>query len=315
MKFHPEFADIASWPSASFENLDEVRQEDAVIRRTSARPRLPKGISVIDQRAPDLRVRIYRNKKQTDAPALVYFHGGAFIVGNLDTDYAILVKLASRTPCTIVAVDYRLAPEHPFPAGVDDCYAALCWTAANARNLGIDPSRIAVAGSSAGGALAAACTLMARDRKGPPLIFQMLIYPVLDNKLSTPSMKAWTATPIFNRPSAQAMWRYYLGETSGRVSPYAAPMRSKSFSGLPPAYIVTAEIDPLRDEGIEYASRLQQAGVEVRLHNVQGVPHGFDSMSNTSVARQLLAERIAVLQQVFALAPSADKPGETPTKP
>ena len=176
----------------------------------------------------------------------------------------------------MISVDYRLAPENPFPAGVEDCFAAIEWAGRNHAELGIDADRVAVGGSSAGGALAAAVALMARDRGGPRLCYQLLVYPVLDNRLNTPSMLGFTHTPVFARRTAEAMWRHYLGDQISDTSPYAAPARAKTLSGLPPAYVEACALDPLRDENIAYATRLLEAGIATELHVYHGVPHGFD---------------------------------------
>jgi len=198
----------------------------------------------------------------------------------------------------VVSVDYRLAPEHPYPAAVDDCFAGLEWTWSHAPELDIDPGRIGVGGSSAGGALAASVALRARDSGGPPLVFQILNYPVIDDRMDTPSMRAFDATPMWTSGATADMWVHYLGDPSDRgdVSPYAAPGRAADLSGLPPAYVLTAELDPLRDEGIDYARRLMEAGVPTELHTVVGACHGFDIIA----AEGALGQR-AIDEQVRAL--------------
>src|SRR5262249_8261625 len=160
--------------------------------------------------------------------------------------------------------------EHPYPAAVDDCYAALCWMAEGAEQLGIHSDRIAVVGSSSGGCLAAALSLLARDRGGPHICFQLLNAPVLDDRLGTQSLTAFTDTPVWDRRSAVLSWRHYLGETRENVPAYAAPARAEDLAGLPPAYIATSQFDPLRDEGILYGLRLLQAGVAAEIHNFPG---------------------------------------------
>jgi acetyl esterase/lipase len=200
-----------------------------------------------------------------------------------------------------VSVEYRLAPEHPFPAGVEDCYAALSWTAANAAALGVDARRIAVAGQSAGGGLAAATALLARDRGGPALCFQLLEIPELDDRLDTPSMLAFDDTPLWNRPSAVWSWKHYLGpDHGGEVSPYAAPARAQDVSGLPPAYVSTMELDPLRDEGILYALRMLQAGVPVELHSYPGTFHGSALIPAAAVSQRNAREVLDALRRAIA---------------
>jgi acetyl esterase/lipase len=250
----------------------------------------------------DIPVRIYRPTAPSTepAPGLVFFHGGAFYMGDLDTEHMNCLRATSTTGCVTVSVDYRLSPEHLFPAGAEDCYAALQWTADHASELGIDTGRIAVGGSSAGGALAAAVALMARDRGGPALCYQTLGYPVLDDRLETPSC-AYDDVPIFTGPAAKHMWTLYLGDGRGDVSPYAAPARADDLSGLPPAYIMTAEFDPLRDEGIDYAVRLQRAGVSTELHNFPGTVHGFDLVApQAAVSQRAIDDRFAALAAAFA---------------
>src|SRR3954470_21255889 len=200
-------------------------------------------------------VRIYTPKAASKpGGVLVNFHGGAFVSGDLDVSETTVTRYADRAQVTVVDVDYRLAPQHPFPAGLDDCYAALEWTAANANRLGVDPARIAVGGNSAGGGLAAAVALLARDRGGPTIAFQLLLYPVLDDRLTTRSVREMTDTPMWTAGSAVHMWRHYLGDRAGTpgVSPYAAPARAADLEGglrgLPPAYLLVCEHDPLRDE-------------------------------------------------------------------
>jgi acetyl esterase/lipase len=240
------------------------------------------------------------------APALVFFHGGAFVLGDLYTEELRCLRYAAEARCVVVSVDYRLAPEDPFPAAPDDCYAGLVWTVGHAGDLGIDPARVGVGGSSAGGALAAATALMARDRGGPVLAFQLLNYPVIDDRLDTPSMHAFDATPLWTSGASADMWVYYLGEPQGRgeVSPYAAPGRAPDLSGLPPAYVLTAELDPLRDEGIDYARRLMAVGVPTELHTVAGACHGFDIIAaDTTLGRRAIDEQVGALVRGLRLVP------------
>lgn len=238
--------------------------------------------------APDVRVLIYRPKDQTDRlPVIVSIHGGAFVRMRADTFAAMDAGYAINHDCVVVSVDYRLAPEHPFPAAPEDCYAVLCWVAQHADELNIDRDRIVVAGGSAGGALTAAVTLMARDRNGPKIAFQGLMIPVLDDRLETASIRQAVEAPGFNSIGAQGMWLHYLGEDHDRTntSPYAAPARAEDLSGLPPAFIQTNGLDPLRDEGIEYALRLLAAGVSVELCNVPGAYHGAPPLNPAAAAR------------------------------
>ncbi len=222
-------------------------------------------------------------------------------MGSAQMDHPANVRIALDAGVVVVSVDYRLAPEHPFPAGVEDCYAGLVWVHANASDLGVDPARIAVMGGSAGGALAAAVALMARDRGGPPICFQALQIPVTDDRLTTWSAQNFRDTPMFNRPGAEHMWENYLGAGyEGReTSPYAAPNRAADLSGLPPAYVQTMDLDPLRDEGIEYAYRLMTAGVSVELHAYPGTFHGSGLATNASVSKRSAKEMIDVIAKAL----------------
>ena len=252
--------------------------------------------------APEVPVRIYRPAgANKPTPALLDIHGGGFVLGNIEMEHASAVQIAREVGAAVVAVEYRLAPEHPFPAGVEDCYAALTWLSATVAELNIDPTRIGVGGQSAGGGLSAAVALLARDRGGPPLCFQFLGIPELDDRLETVSMRAFHDTPMWSRPNAEYSWRYYLGDdgpAGGKdVSPYAAPARATDLSGLPPAYVTTMEFDPLRDEGITYALRLLQAGVSVELHSFPGTFHGSSLINTAAVSRRGNAELLVALRR------------------
>ncbi|MFG2090132.1 MULTISPECIES: alpha/beta hydrolase [unclassified Spirillospora] len=250
--------------------------------------------------APPVPVRIYSpGRAARPAPVLVYFHGGGFVTGGLDNEHGRCVKFAAEDGIAVVSVGYRLAPEHPFPAGFEDCYAATVWAHEHAAGFGGDPERVAVGGGSAGGALAAAVALRARDEGGPPLVFQMLLYPVLDDRMDTPSMRAFTEPPLFNRTDVEHMWRHYLGGRAG-VPAYAAPARATDLSGLPPAYVLVAEFDPLRDEDLDYAHRLIVSGVSTEVHHVPGACHGFDGIMTARLGRLAFEEERAVLRRNLA---------------
>jgi acetyl esterase/lipase len=245
--------------------------------------------------APDVPVRIYAPANRRGVvPGLLYIHGGGFVLGDLDMFHAHVLRLVDELGVVIVSVDYRLAPEHPFPAPVEDCYAALQWFAAKADELGVDPERIGVAGESAGGGLAAGVALLARDRGGPALCFQFLGIPELDDRLDTPSMREYVDTPLWNRPNAIYSWTAYLGTEPGGddVSPYAAPARATDLSGLPPAFVTTCQFDPLRDEGIEYARRLAHAGVHAELRHYPGTFHGSSFVTSAAITRRMFADEL-----------------------
>ncbi len=277
-KLDDELGVFADRPAGRLEDVDLLRREVRLAWKEAKSQARPCGSVDIADRVTEhgLRLRVYRPRSAGIAPALVYCHGGAFLLGFPELEDPGCVRYALGADCTVISVDYRLAPECPFPAGVEDCFAALDWVVRHHEELGIDGDRVAVGGSSAGGGLAAAVALMARDRGGPTLCFQLLIYPVLDDRLATRSMIGFTDTPVFARPTAEAMWRHYLGAEPSEVSPYAAPARSTDLSGLPPAYIEACALDPLRDENIAYAMRLLQAGTATELQVIPGVPHGFD---------------------------------------
>ncbi|MER6134159.1 alpha/beta hydrolase [Streptomyces sp. NPDC001815] len=245
---------------------------------------------------PDVAVRIYRPHRARGA--VVWLHGGGFVMGDLDTEHPWAVRLAEASGSVVISVGYRLAPEHPFPAAPDDAYAVLNWAAEHAVELGIDAARIAVGGHSAGAGLAAAVALRARDEQGPPIRFQLLNQPGLDDRQETWSAQHFTDTPWMNRAKISASWRHYLGSTP--ASPYAAPARATDLSGLPPAYVATAEFCPNRDEDITYALRLLQAGVSVELHQWPGTFHGSQAILSAEVSQRQIAELGAVLRRALA---------------
>ena len=243
-------------------------------------------------------VRIYAPDSVAPAigrPALLDIHGGGFVVGDIEMEHGFAAGTARALGAVIAVVDYRLAPEHPFPAGLEDCYSALVWLHDNADRLGVDPARIAVGGQSAGGGLSAATALLARDRNGPPLCFQFLGIPELDHRLETTSMRTFVDTPMWHRANAVQSWAWYLGDTSSEVSPYASPSIAEDLSGLPPAYVTTMEFDPLRDEGILYALRLMEAGVSVELHSFPGTFHGSAAVPTAAVSRRATKEMVVAL--------------------
>ncbi|MFG1688887.1 alpha/beta hydrolase [Nonomuraea sp. NPDC049269] len=245
---------------------------------------------------PDVAVRIYRPRQAQGA--VVWLHGGGFVMGDLDTEHLWAARLADASGAVVISVGYRLAPEHRFPAALDDVYAVVSWAAEHAAELGIDAGRIAVGGHSAGGGLAAAVALRARDEQGPPIRFQLLNEPELDDRQETWSARNFTDTPWINRDVVTASWRYYLG--TAVASQYAAPARATDLSGLPPAYIATAEFDPNRDEDMGYALRLLQAGVSVDLHQWPGTFHGSQAILSADVSQRQLAELAAALRRGLA---------------
>lgn len=236
-------------------------------------------------------------------PAVLYIHGGGFSYGELDGPSPMARDVCTEAGALVVNVHYRLVPEHPFPAGFEDCYAVLCWLAANAHDLGADPARIAVAGASAGGCLSAALCLAARDRGGPAIAFQTLLIPCLDDRLATPSARRITDPRFTNRAKVRAMWDAYLPSGGGAVSPYAAPARAGDLTGLPPAYVLTCGLDPLRDEGLDYARRLTEAGVPVETRDVPGAWHLFEAFApDTELSRRTTRHWLAALRAALRTA-------------
>ena len=251
--------------------------------------------------ASEVPIRIYMPKERSEpGPGFVNFHGGGFLLGDLEIEHPRCLFMAAEGGAVSVGVDYRLAPENPFPAGVEDCYTALQWVVENAAELKIDPTRIAIGGGSAGGNLTAAVALMARDRGGPDVAFQMLIYPVTDDRCETASMKDGAGLYIWDYQNSLDMWDQYIGQDRSKVSPYAAPARAQDLSGLPPAYVMTCEHDPLRDEAIIYAMRLMAAGVPVELHNYPGTVHGFDLLTPSDISTRAVNEGIEAFKRAMA---------------
>ncbi len=255
-----------------------------------------------DDAGSEIPLRVYRPTSAAHGTraAVMEIHGGGFMIGSLEMVDPFCQLVSSATGAVVVSVDYRLAPEHPYPAPVDDCYIALVWMADHAAELGIDPERIAIAGQSGGAGLAAATALMARDRNGPAICFQWLEIPELDDRLATESMIDYVDTPVWNRPNAVWSWKHYLAGIDGDDVPaYAAPARAIDLSGLPAAYITVMQFDPLRDEGIEYARRLMHAGVHAELHAYPGTFHGSTLLSDVEVSRRGTADSIAAVTRAL----------------
>lgn len=223
----------------------------------------------------DLKIRIYWPQGNRPFAACLYFHGGGWVLNNIDTHDDLVQRLAEASGCLFVSVDYRLAPEHKYPAAAEDSYTALQWVAANAATLNVDPTRIAVSGDSAGGNLAAAVCLMTRDRGGPPIAFQALIYPITDCDFERPSYQQNAEGYFLTKSQMQWFWNHYVSSPDQMCEPYASPLRAESLQGLPAAYILTAEFDPLRDEGEAYAVALRSAGVPVEITRYDGMIHAF----------------------------------------
>jgi acetyl esterase len=245
-------------------------------------------------------IRVYVPRQAEPSPALIYFHGGGWVLGGLDSHDHVCRALANSVPCTVFSVEYRLAPEHKFPAAVDDSFAATAWIGDHASEMQIDPARIAVGGDSAGGNLATVVSQIARERGGPHLVFQLLIYPATDMRMAMPSIDENADAPILSKGAMHWFLNHYLNGEEDRTNPLASPLLANDVSGLPPAFIVTAECDPLRDEGEAYGQLLRRQGVRVDLECYAGMPHGFFSMAaGLDTARRAVADAVERLRLAF----------------
>ncbi|GAA0389042.1 alpha/beta hydrolase [Microbispora corallina] len=294
--------------TVTFGDLPEMRAQMNAALAAMA-PAFPAGVTVEDRKvpgpegAPAVRVRIYRPETQDGPlPALYWIHGGGMIIGSPEIDDARMAANVLEIGCVVVSVDYRLAPEHPHPAPVEDCYAGLVWTARNADDLGVDPARIAIGGASAGGGLAAGTALLARDRGGPALAFQLLVCPMLDDRNTTPSSREFAQAVVWDRAANLFGWSALLGDAAGGedVPIYAAPARAGDLSGLPPAFVDVGELEVFRDECVEYALRLAQAGVSTEFHLWPGAFHGFAGMvPGATISRRASDAQVAALRRAL----------------
>jgi acetyl esterase/lipase len=284
-----------------------MMDELAVAQMAKAQP--IEGITTVDRRvpgpagAPEVFVRIYQPADRPDTlPALLWIHGGGYVLGSVERDDLLAKHLARVGQCVVASVEYRLAPEHPFPAPVEDCYAALKWLVAQSTKLGVNTARIAIGGASAGGGLAAGLAVLARDRAEVEVAFQLLIYPMIDDRTIAPASATVPDTFVWTRENNLMGWRAYLGREPGGtdVSPYAAASRATDLRGLPPAYIPVGDLDLFLDENMTYAQRLLAAGVPTELHVYPGAFHGFNGfVPNAEISRRFNTDRDTVLKRML----------------
>ena len=309
MPLHPTLSAIleqlANAPAPQEMTVDAMRQGYDAMRAMAGEGAPVR--EVVDTKIPgpggDIPLRVYTPDGQPPFPMLVYFHGGGWVIGSIETHDSICRALTNAAGCVTVSVDYRLAPEHRFPAAVEDAYVATAWTAEHADSLGGDQDRIAVAGDSAGGNLAAVVALMARDKGGPALVSQVLVYPITDCRLDTASYEENANGYLLTKDGMAWFWGHYIEDEADRTSPLVSPLRADHLSNLPPALVITAEFDPLRDEGEAYAARLRDAGVAVDSIRYDGMVHGFFQMTAVlDEAKQAQEKVAATLRAAFAAA-------------
>jgi acetyl esterase len=283
----------------------EEARANGVKRRQLTAAAVPEPVHLVEDRAVpgpagSIPVRVYTPAPGGPFPVLMYFHGGGWVIGDLDSHDGICRALCNRSGCVVVSVHYRLAPEHKYPAAADDCYAATRWVAEHAADFGGN-GKLAVGGDSAGGNLAAVVTLMARRHRTPRINFQLLIYPVTDYNLETSSYHDNAHGYFLWRDDMAWFWKHYLPNEAAGEEVYASPLRAADLRGLPPALVITAEYDPLRDEGEAYAERLAQAEVPVTLTSCPGLIHGFFGMAAAiDDAKSAIDDAAAALRKAFA---------------
>ncbi len=274
-------------------SIDEMRRLQLVEARFSGEPQAVEAVRDVDieNASGSTLVRLYVPDSSGPHPVVLFLHGGGWALGSVALSDPLCRALCRASRMLIASVEYRLAPDHPFPAGLDDAYAALCWLNANGPEIGAIPSKLAVCGDSAGGNLAAAVSLMSRDRGGPEIALQVLIYPAFDPTLSEASMQTLSAGYGLTAGDMQLFWELYLKSPDDAANPYASPLRQENLKGVAPALIITAEYDPLIDEGERYAEHLRDSGVAARTARYPGMIHGFMSyLGRVDAARAAVAE-------------------------
>jgi acetyl esterase/lipase len=315
-RLNPELvAPLEAWRKAMKGgiNLHDIpaarRMMDELAAAQMAKAQPIEGVNTVDRRvpgpvgAPEVFVRIYQPTDRPDTlPALLWIHGGGYVLGSVERDDLLAKHLARVGQCVVASVEYRLAPEHPFPAPVEDCYAALKWLSAQSTELGVNKARIAIGGASAGSGLAAGLAVLTRDRAEVEVAFQLLIYPMIEDRNIAPASATVPDTFVWTRENNLMGWRAYLGREPGGtdVSPYAAAARATDLRGLPPAYIPVGDLDLFLDENMTYAQRLLAAGVPTELHVYPGAFHGFNGfVPNAEISRRFNTERDNVLKRML----------------
>ncbi|MEV4103461.1 alpha/beta hydrolase [Nonomuraea sp. NPDC049649] len=289
-----------------FNSIPDIVRRREVVSGLLAGMEVPENPNVVkeDRTVPgpdgEIPVRIYRPVGAAgQLPGIYFIHGGGMILGDIDGEDATATMICDRVGAVVVSVGYRLAPEHPHPAPVEDCYAGLVWTAKNAADLGMDPARLALYGGSAGGGLVIGVALLARDRGGPAITFMMPIYPMIDDRNETPSSHEITDVGLWDRAGNIEAWAWYLG--GKEPDQYAAPARAEDLSGLPPTYIDVGTVDLFRDEDIAFAQRLMQAGVPTELHVNPGSYHASENFAGeAALSRRIWDQRIDALRRALA---------------
>lgn len=308
-RVNPELRAVLDlFPPLDLDNVEEFRRLSAENLASIDIP-VDENVSINEEYvpgpadSPNVRVKIYEPKEKNSVlPGLFWIHGGGYVLGSPDENDELCQRFVKDANCVVVSVDYRLAPEHPYPAGLEDCYAALKWFSENAAELGVDSNRIGIAGASAGGGLTAALSLLARDRKGPAICFQMPLYPMIDDYNDTPSSHEITGNYVWNHDLNEKGWTMYLNGMNGteNVSQYAAPARATDFSNLPYTYTCVGQLDPFRDETLEFVTRLCQAGVDVEFHLYPGCFHGFEGLApDAAISQRAVKEYVDAVKYVL----------------
>ncbi len=304
-RVHPDLKAVFSMMPALdlFSDIEKTRKmTEGLFKQMPIDPGIPILPMTIPGREnnPEVSVRVYKPEETDgDLPGLLYIHGGGYFLGFAAMSDALCQAIVREADCIVISVDYRLTPEHPYPAGLNDCYAALLWMADPQNQLGINENRLAVSGGSSGGGLAIAVALLARDYGGPPLESLLPLSPMLDDRNITPSSYEITDKRFWNRETNIRAWQMYLGENTKNVSPYAAPARATDVSGLPPTYISIGELDLFRDETIDFVTRLLVAGVSTEFHLYPGCFHGFEKIPQANISKRANEEYLLAIKNAL----------------